>query len=108
MAYGSSGNARRGLVRVALFRSPMHKNVETLIGRLATDPALRRRFTEDPVTVLLELAEGGLELTSVELQALAAIDPETLRAFASSLDRRLRKAAVATPTPTALDKENDR
>lgn len=86
----------------------MHKNVETLIGRLATDPTLRRRFAVDPETVLAELAEAGWELTTVELRALAAIDAESLHAFASSLDRRLRKAAVATPTATAIDKENDR
>lgn len=82
----------------------MHKNVETLIGRLATDPALRRRFAEGPVAVL---AESGFELTSVELQALAAIDPASLHAFASSLDRRLRKAAVANLNATA-EQENDR
>jgi hypothetical protein len=95
------------LVRVALFRPPMHKNVETLIGRLATDPALRRRFAEGPSAVLAELAESGLELTSVELQALAAIDAESLHAFASSLDRRIRRAAVANPNPNA-EQENDR
>lgn len=85
----------------------MHKNVETLIGRLATDPALRNRFAEGPIALLGELAESGFELTAVELQALTAIDPASLHAFASSLDRRLRKAAVATPNATA-EQENDR
>lgn len=74
----------------------MHRNVETLIGRLATDPKLRRRFAETPTVVLEELSGQGLELTSVELAALAAMDPKALHSFAGSLDRRLRKADQET------------
>ena len=59
-----------------------HRNVETLIGRLATDPVLRRRFAVDSVAVLGELREEGYELTGVELEALAATDTEALRALA--------------------------
>jgi hypothetical protein len=70
----------------------MHKNVETLIGRLATDPKLRRRFAAGPTALLVELCGQGLELTSVELAALAATDPAALQTFAGTLDRRLRKA----------------
>jgi hypothetical protein len=69
-----------------------HRNVETLIGRLATDPLVRRRFIEDPATVLREFQEDGCELTAVEVDALAATDPEVLRSFAESIDRRIRKA----------------
>jgi hypothetical protein len=68
-----------------------HRNVETLIGRLATDPALRRRFAGDPAAVLGELREQGYELTSVELEALAATDAEALRALAETLDARIRR-----------------
>jgi hypothetical protein len=74
----------------------MHRNVETLIGRLATDPKLRRRFAETPTVVLEELSAQGLELTSVELEALAATDPTALQSFAGSLDRRIRKADQET------------
>jgi len=70
-----------------------HRNVETLIGRLATDPVLRRRFGQDPAAVLGELRDQGVELTPVEIEALASTDPEALRAFAEALDRRIRKAA---------------
>jgi len=69
-----------------------HRNVETLIGRLATDPLVRRRFIEDPAAVLREVQEEGCELTAVEVDALAATDPEVLRWFAQSIDRRIRKA----------------
>lgn len=79
----------------------MHKNVEALIGRLATDPGLQKRFAEQPVQVL---RAQGLELTEVELAALAATDPEALRAFTGALDTRLRRAHSMRPergtTPT--------
>ena len=72
----------------------MHRNVETLIGRLATDPELRRRFAEDPTAFLGELRDQGFELTDVEREALASTDPDAIRAFAEALDRRIRKAAL--------------
>ena len=40
-----------------------HRNVETLLGRLATDPALRHRFARDATGVLNELRDHGYELT---------------------------------------------
>jgi hypothetical protein len=71
-----------------------HRNVENLIGRLATDPDLRRRFVDDPPGVLRELREQGWELTSVELDALASTDPAALRTFADALDRRIRRSVM--------------
>jgi hypothetical protein len=68
-----------------------HRNVETLIGRLATDPELLRRFGGDPAAVLRELREHGYELTAVELDALAATDADAFRALASALDARIRR-----------------
>jgi len=76
----------------------MHKNVERLLGRLATDSELRRRFAADPEALLRELAESGLEFTEVELAALATTDPEALRWFAAALDARLRKATPSDGT----------
>jgi dienelactone hydrolase len=72
-----------------------HRNVETLIGRLATDPTLRRRFAESPAVVLREFRDQGYELTGVELEALRLTSPEAIRSFADTLDRRLRRAEVA-------------
>jgi len=80
----------------------MHKNVELLLGRLATDPKLRRRFAANPERVLRELAEQGLELTLVELEALAALAPAAIRSFADALDARLRKASLPSE-PAAGD-----
>jgi hypothetical protein len=70
----------------------MQRNVELLLGRLATDPAFRHRFLADPCGVLAELRESGLEITDVERDALAATDAQALHDFAGSLDRRLRRA----------------
>jgi hypothetical protein len=75
------------------FRARMtHRNVENVIGRLATDPALRRRFTEDPAGILRELRDQGCELTLVEIEALASTDADAIRSFADTLDRRIRRA----------------
>ena len=71
-----------------------HRNVETILGRLLTDATLRRRFAEDPASVLEEFRTEGHELSGVELEALAATDPTVLRPVAEALDRRLRRASV--------------
>lgn len=76
----------------------MHRNVEVLIGRLATDPELQRRFAEQPFEVL---RDQGLELTRVELVALAATDTEALRAFTRALDARLRRASSVSGSGAA-------
>jgi len=68
-----------------------HRNVEQLLGRLLTDPAVRRRFAEAPERCLAALSQEGLELSAVEVEALATTDPDSLRALAERLDRRLRK-----------------
>jgi hypothetical protein len=71
-----------------------HRNVEALIGRLATDPTLRGRFIEDPARILRELREAGYELTPVEIEALASTSGDAIHSFADSLDRRIRRAVV--------------
>ena len=69
-----------------------HRTVETLLGRLATDPDLLRRFARDPHAVVGELEAQGLQLTRVELDALLATDPAAIAALAARLDGRIRKA----------------
>jgi hypothetical protein len=68
-----------------------HRHVEMLIGRLATDPQLRRRFEDGPLALLHELVAQGYELSIVELEALASIERESIRTFAAALDPRLRR-----------------
>jgi len=62
-----------------------------LIGRLATDPRLRRRFEDGPTALLHELVAQGYEFSIIEIDALATIDLESIRRFTSTLDSRLRR-----------------
>jgi hypothetical protein len=78
----------------------MHKHVELLIGRLATDPDLAARFAAEPEAVIAGL---GLELTELEAAALRATDPEALRAFRAALDPRIKRASRATEMRSAPD-----
>jgi hypothetical protein len=71
-----------------------HRGVEIVLGRLATDESIRRRFGEAPGVVLKEMMALGLELSAVELAALERLDPWAIQRFAQSLDSRLQKAAL--------------
>ena len=66
-------------------------NVERIIGLLATDEAVRRRFTKDPRAVLAEMAERGVVLNECERWSLANLDPEALARFAHAIGPRLQK-----------------
>lgn len=67
-------------------------NVERVVGLLATDESLRRRFTRDPHATLLEMVERGAELTPTELHSLVSLDPRELSRFAHAIDPRLQRA----------------
>jgi len=82
-----------------------HRNVETLIGRLATDTAFRRRFLKDPAGVLAEFRDLGFELTTVEHEALASMDAQAMRAFADAVDRRIQR--VEFPRESSSDFRED-
>jgi hypothetical protein len=86
-----------------------HREVEIVLGRLATDEALRRRFLQAPHAVLQHLVEqAGLELSSVERMALEALNPSALRRFAEALDPRLQKASLGQWTrPISVAPEDD-
>jgi len=67
-------------------------HVERVIGLLATDEALRRRFEADPRATLQQLSESGVELNWCENQALASLDPDQLARFAAAIDARIQRA----------------
>lgn len=67
-------------------------NVERVIGLLATDEALRRRFTTDPRALLAEMTERGMELNECERWSLVSLDPDELARFARAIGPRLQKA----------------
>ena len=72
-----------------------HRGVEIVLGRLATDEALRGRFATQARHTLEELIGQGLELSAVERAALEALDPTALGRFAASLNPRLQKATLS-------------
>lgn len=67
------------------------RNVERVIGRLVTDEQFRRRFESGPVQALQEIAAAGIELTDVEMRALAGLDARLVSRFADAIDPRLQK-----------------
>lgn len=66
-------------------------NVERVVGLLATDEGLRRRFAANAQATLKELAERGMELTECEQWALGRLDPSDLERFAGAMDGRLQR-----------------
>lgn len=74
-----------------------HKNVEILIGKLASDEDLRRQFLADPLATIRALeSEHGFEFTPVEVDALQSLDQAALQRLARGLDPRLQKASLHT------------
>ena len=67
-------------------------HVERVIGLLATDEALRRRFISNPRALLTEMVERGMELTECERWSLLRLDPDELARFARAVGPRLQKA----------------
>jgi hypothetical protein len=70
------------------------RNVERVIGRLATDEAFRRRFAGDRQSALAELIADGVELTRCEQMALGALDTLAVGRFADAIDPRLQKCEL--------------
>jgi aryl-alcohol dehydrogenase-like predicted oxidoreductase len=70
------------------------QSVEILIGKLLTDEELRESFEHNPQAVLVWLLRQGLQLSSLEMEALKAIKPSDLSALTQIIDRRLQKASL--------------
>jgi hypothetical protein len=62
------------------------KAVQMVIGRAATDEEFREALIENAAK-----ACKGYDLTPEELKALEALDAESLKAFAGTLDKRIQK-----------------
>ena len=70
------------------------RSVEQVIGRLATDEELRRRFEENREAVIAEMVASGLLLTPVEQRALIDVDFSACKRFARCLDPRIQKVSL--------------
>jgi hypothetical protein len=66
------------------------ESVERIIGRAVTDPAFRQRLIDNAAEACKEY-----DLTPDELAALEALDAESLKAFAGTLDSRISKSGGA-------------
>jgi len=77
------------------------KSVEIVIGKLATDEALRARFVADPRTTLDRLEEQGLELNPAETEALLAIPKGGWIVISRWIHPRLQKIALNSDRPTS-------
>ena len=73
--------------------------VERIIGLLATDEGLRRRFLKNRRAALQEMSARGLELNDCELAALDALDARELMRFAEAIDPRLQKVDLRGGDP---------
>lgn len=62
--------------------------VQQVIGRAITDAEFRQQLIDDA-----RAACQGYDLTDEELDALEALDSDSLKAFAGTLDARLSKSA---------------
>ncbi len=62
--------------------------VQQIIGRAITDAEFRQKLIDNARSACV-----GYDLTEDELDALEALDQESLKAFAGTLDPRLSKSA---------------
>jgi hypothetical protein len=75
------------------------RNVERVIGKLATDEDFRRRFATSREETLADAAASGLELTPVERRALGDMDLDACERFAARLDPRIQKLCSKISRP---------
>ena len=73
--------------------------VERMIGVLATDEGLRRRFGRNPRAALQEMLDRGLELNECEMASLLTLDARDIARFARAIDPRLQKVDLGGGKP---------
>jgi hypothetical protein len=78
------------------------RNVERLIGRLATDEDLRRQFCRAPFETLAALSEQGWELTRGEIDALVEVDWQLWARLAAKLPSRLQRCSLRSDDQTSV------
>lgn len=75
------------------------RNVEQVIGKLATDEGFRRQFEVNREAALTETMANGLQLTPVEQRALLDLDVNACERFAGCLDPRIQKISLRRNEP---------
>ena len=75
------------------------RNVEQVIGKLATDEGFRRKFEVNREAALTETIANGMQLTPVEQRALLDLDVNACERFAGCLDLRIQKISLRRNEP---------
>src|SRR4029450_4452860 len=70
------------------------RTVQLIIGQMLTDEEFRSDFLERPIETLRSLRERGLELTNVEIDALAQTDRRFWLIGAEWIDARLQRCRL--------------
>jgi hypothetical protein len=70
------------------------RTVQLIIGQILTDEEFRSDFLERPIDTLLSLRERGLELTNLEIDALAHTERRFWVIGAEWIDPRLQRCRL--------------
>jgi hypothetical protein len=70
------------------------RTVQFIIGQILTDEEFRANFLEQPTATLTALRDRGIELTSVEIDALAQTDRRFWTVGAEWIDTRLQRCRL--------------
>ena len=70
------------------------RTVQLIIGQILTDEEFRSDFLERPIETLRSLRERGVELTNVEIDALAQTDRRFWLIGAEWIDARLQRCRL--------------
>ena len=71
------------------------RTVQLIIGQILTDEEFRAAFLERPAETLDSLRDRGLELTNVEIDALARTDRRFWAVGAEWIDGRLQRCQLS-------------
>jgi hypothetical protein len=70
------------------------RTVQLIIGQILTDEEFRSDFLERPLEALTSLRERGIDLTLVEIEALAHTDRRLWLSGAEWVDARLQRCRL--------------
>ena len=70
------------------------RTVQLIIGQILTDEEFRSSFLERPIQTLWDLRERGVELTDVEIDALARTERRFWLIGAEWIDPRLQRCRL--------------
>jgi hypothetical protein len=73
------------------------KTVQLIIGQILTDEEFRSDFLERPIESLQSLRDRGVELTSVEIDALVQTDRRVWLLGATWMDTRIQRCRLVGP-----------